>query len=69
LTNLGAKLGDVFNIYRPGRKVIHPETKEIIGVVIKKIGQCKIVDNVETESSIAIILTSSVALKKGDLAE
>ena len=66
-TNLGVKLGDVFNIYRPGRKVIHPETKEIIGVVIKKIGQCKIVDNVETESSIAIILTSSVALKKGDL--
>ena len=34
----GVKKGDIFYIYRASKKIIHPETKAIVGVLLKKMG-------------------------------
>lgn len=55
-----------FDVYRMDKKVHHPETKEIVGILIKKIGKITVSDDIEETSSIAQIDHSQTPLQIGD---
>ncbi|MEA2081651.1 MAG: LysM peptidoglycan-binding domain-containing protein [Elusimicrobiota bacterium] len=62
----GVKGNDVFDIYRASKKIYHPETKKIMGVLIRRIGQLTITDNIQKDSCIGTINHSKNSVQIGD---
>jgi len=62
----GVKLNDKFDVYRAERQIQNPETREIMGVLIKKIGQVVVTDDIQGKSSIATIKSSKGSIQIGD---
>ncbi len=64
--NAGVKGKDVFDIYRASKKIYHPETKRIMGVLIRRVGKLTVTDNIQTDSCIGTINHSKGSIQIGD---
>ncbi|MCD6311740.1 MAG: LysM peptidoglycan-binding domain-containing protein [Elusimicrobia bacterium] len=62
----GVKEKDVFDIYRASKKIYHPETKKIMGVLIRRVGKLTVTDNIQDNSCISTINHSKGSVKIGD---
>jgi curli biogenesis system outer membrane secretion channel CsgG len=62
----GINVGNEFEVFRPGRSIVNPETKVVIGRTKDTVlGRCK-VESVEAEFSIALP-TQGTSFQKGDM--
>ncbi|MFH1352215.1 MAG: LysM peptidoglycan-binding domain-containing protein [bacterium] len=64
----GIKNGDNFDIYRTGRKIYHPDTNEIIGILIKRVGSVSVTDDIQDISSVASVRAAVGTLAINDFA-
>jgi len=64
----GIKKGDNFDIYRPGRKIYHPDTNEIVGILLKKVGSVSVTDDIQDISSVASVRYAVASLTINDFA-
>ncbi|MFH1958371.1 MAG: LysM peptidoglycan-binding domain-containing protein [bacterium] len=64
----GIKKGDNFDIYRPGRKIYHPDTNEIVGILIKRVGSVSVTDDIQDISSVASVRAAVSSLAINDFA-
>jgi len=62
----GVKEKDVFDIYRSSKKIYHPETKKIMGVLIRRVGKLTVTDNIQADSCIVTINHSKGSVQIGD---
>ena len=62
----GVKRKESFDVYRTQKKIHNPETKEIMGVLIKKVGRVTVTDDLQEKSSIATINSSAGSIQIGD---
>lgn len=62
----GIKHGDNFDIYRPGRRIYHPDTDEIVGILMKRVGTVSISDDIQEISSVALVNYAVGSLTIGD---
>ncbi len=64
----GVKIGDTFKVFRPGEKLIDPDTGLELGTIDKEIGQIKVADNTVGDGKAAICtVVSGADFKKGDV--
>lgn len=64
----GVKVGEVFTVYRPGQKLIDPDTGLELGAIDEKIGMIKVVDNQAADGKVAICeIISGENFQKGDI--
>lgn len=64
----GVKVGDVFTVYRPGQKLIDPDTGIELGAIDKKVGTIKVVDNQAAEGKVAICeIVTGEGFERGDV--
>ncbi len=63
----GLSEGQKFNIYRPGRGVADPDTGELMGVMMKKVGALRVTGNIEERSATARITMSHNFIRERDL--
>ncbi len=63
----GVSEGYKFNIYRPDRRVSHPQTGRVLGTLMKKVGELTVTSDVEDRSSTALITMSHTLIEKNDL--
>jgi hypothetical protein len=59
------QVGEVYAVFRPRRKIYHPETNEIVGYYIEVIGRVELTE-VHPESSYAMVRWSSSEIEPGD---
>lgn len=62
----GVKPNDKFDIYRASKKIHHPETKRLMGVLIRRMGTLTVTDDIQENSSIATINYTSKPVQIGD---
>jgi hypothetical protein len=62
----GVKSNDKFDIYRASRKIHHPETKKIMGVLIRRLGTLTVTDDIQDNSCVATINHTKEPVKIGD---
>jgi len=62
----GVKASDKFDIYRASKKIHHPETKKIMGVLIRRLGTLTVSDDIQDNSCIATINYTKEPVKLGD---
>ncbi|MDO9514016.1 MAG: LysM peptidoglycan-binding domain-containing protein [Elusimicrobiota bacterium] len=62
----GIKAKDTFDIYRASKKIYHPETKKIMGVLIRRIGILTVSDDIQDKSCIATVKYSKGPVQIGD---
>ena len=60
----GVHFGDIFTVYREGKKIIHPVTKQVIGYLKEPVGQIEIT-KVEENFATATILRQKGPFKVG----
>ncbi|HLD29195.1 MAG TPA: hypothetical protein VJC03_02550, partial [bacterium] len=65
--NLKAVPGQDYGVYRVYHKVFHPDSKEILGVLIKKVGRIRLTDDVQEYTAQGVILSAFSPLEKGDM--
>jgi curli biogenesis system outer membrane secretion channel CsgG len=64
----GVKIGEVFHVYRPGQKLIDPDTGLDLGSIDEKVGVIKVTDNTVGDGKASICeVVSGEGFKKGDL--
>jgi hypothetical protein len=59
------QVGETYVVFRPRRKIIHPETHEVVGYYIEVIGRVELTE-VHPESSYAMVRWSSSEIEPGD---
>ncbi|MBA3065210.1 LysM peptidoglycan-binding domain-containing protein [bacterium] len=64
--NAGVKDKDTFDIYRASKKIYHPETKKLMGVLIRRFGRLTVSDDIQNNSCIATINYSKGSVQIGD---
>ncbi len=60
----GIKVGDVFNVYKPGKELIDPYTHEKLGVVEKYVGKIKVI-RVNPKFTVAKVISNSETIMPG----
>lgn len=60
----GVKVGDLFHAFAYGKEIMEPRTKRSLGVIVKILGELKVV-SVASDSSRAIIVDSQDAITAG----
>ena len=61
-------LGQKLSIYRPKESIIHPDTKEMLGIKVLYIGAAEVVERGDDEQLLkALITTSAQEMQRGDL--
>ncbi len=63
----GVKPKSRYTIYRVEREIYHPDTDELIGTLIKKVGVLEITDDIGEHDSTAFIVMSREPVLVGDL--
>jgi curli biogenesis system outer membrane secretion channel CsgG len=64
-SNMNLKVGDTFDVIRPGKQLIDPDTGQVLGVTEKRVGRLR-VDQVQDKISIAAMIEGEAA-QRGDI--
>ncbi|MDA7857984.1 LysM peptidoglycan-binding domain-containing protein [bacterium] len=62
----GVKPKSRYGIYRKGREIVHPETGEYLGIIVRKIGLLQVTEDIEDYDSTALIINAKEPIKVGD---
>ncbi len=64
----GVQVGEVFTVFRPGQKLIDPDTGLVLGTIDDEVGKIKVADNNTAEGKVSVCtIVSGSDFQKGDV--
>ncbi len=64
----GVQVGETFTVFRPGQKLIDPDTGLELGTIDEEVGKIKVIDNTTADGKAAVcIIISGSDFQKGDV--
>jgi hypothetical protein len=59
------QVGEAFTVFRPRRRIYHPESREVVGHYVEIIGRVELTE-VQPESAYAVVEWSTAEIEPGD---